>query len=110
MKKMEIKLSIGDGEKTIKGFNINVDDYKKTKELHNISLVDEVISEILSSIEREELHLELTEKIANFVDSIEGYNSTPLIICKNVNEKGFGVLMDNGKGGKIKRFKIIIEG
>ena len=51
MENLTIKITISDDEKEIKATNINVDDYKKTKDLHGISLVDEMVNELLSTIE-----------------------------------------------------------
>ena len=53
MENLTIKITISDNEKEIKVSNINVGDYQKTKDLHGISLVDELISELLSTIEAE---------------------------------------------------------
>lgn len=53
MENLTIKIIISDNEKEIKISNINVDDYQKTKDLHGISLVDEMVSELLSTIEAE---------------------------------------------------------
>lgn len=53
MENLIIKITISDNEKEIKISNINVDDYQKTKDLHGISLVDEIVSELLSTIEAE---------------------------------------------------------
>lgn len=53
MENLTIKITISDNEKEIKVSNINVDDYQKTKDLHGISLVDEMVSELLSTIEAE---------------------------------------------------------
>ncbi len=49
--KKEIKIIISIDEKEIKSSNINLDDYKNTKELHGVSLVDEVVMEMVSIIE-----------------------------------------------------------
>ena len=51
MENLTIKIIISDNEKEIKASNINVDDYQKTKDLHGISLVDEIVSELLSEIQ-----------------------------------------------------------
>ena len=51
MENLTIKITISDNEKEIKVSNINADDYQKTKDLHGISLVDEIVSELLSIIE-----------------------------------------------------------
>lgn len=55
MENLTIKITISDNEKEIKVSNINVDDYQKTKDLHawarGISLLDEIVGELLSSIE-----------------------------------------------------------
>ena len=51
MENLTIKITISDNEKEINATNINVDDYQKTKNLHGISLVDEIVSELLSTIE-----------------------------------------------------------
>lgn len=53
MENLTIKITISDNEKEIKISNINVDDYQKNKDLHGISLVDEMVSELLSTIEAE---------------------------------------------------------
>lgn len=53
MENLTIKISISDNEKEIKVSNINVDDYQKIKDLHGISLVDEMVGELLSTIESE---------------------------------------------------------
>lgn len=53
MENLTIKITISDNEKEIKVSNINVDDYQKTKDLHGISLVDEMVSVLLSTIEVE---------------------------------------------------------
>jgi len=53
MENLTIKITISDNEKEIKVSNINVGDYQKTKDLHGISLVDEIVSELLSTIEAE---------------------------------------------------------
>lgn len=53
MENLTIKITISNNEKEIKGSNINVGDYQKTKDLHGISLVDEIVSELLSTIEAE---------------------------------------------------------
>jgi hypothetical protein len=50
MENLTIKITISDNEKEIKVSNINVDDYQKTKNLHGISLVDEIVSHLLSEI------------------------------------------------------------
>ena len=53
MENLTIKITISDNEKEIKVSNINVDDYQKIKDLHGISLVDEMVGELLSTIESE---------------------------------------------------------
>ncbi len=53
MENLTIKITISDNEKEIKATNINVVDYKKTKDLHDISLVDEMVVKLLSTIEEE---------------------------------------------------------
>ena len=50
----EIKITITDGEKKIKS-KINVSDYKTSKELHNVSLVDETVVALLSQFENKEI-------------------------------------------------------
>ena len=50
----EIKITITDGEKKIKS-KINVSDYKTSKELHNVSLVDETVVSLLSQFENKEI-------------------------------------------------------
>jgi hypothetical protein len=51
MGNLTIKITISDNEKEINVSNINVGDYQKTKDLHGISLVDEMVGELLSTIE-----------------------------------------------------------
>jgi hypothetical protein len=51
MENLTIKITISDNEKEIKVSNINAYDYQKTKDLHAISLVDEMVNELLSTIE-----------------------------------------------------------
>jgi len=51
MENLTIKITISDNEKEIKATSINVEDYQKIKDLHGISLVDEMISELLSTIQ-----------------------------------------------------------
>lgn len=51
MENLTIKITISDNEKEIKVSNINAYDYQKTKDLHGISLVDEMVNELLSTIE-----------------------------------------------------------
>jgi len=53
MENLTIKITISDNEKEIKVSNINVNDYQKTKDLHGISLVDEMVNELLSTIEED---------------------------------------------------------
>ena len=53
MENLTIKITISDNEKELKVSNINVGDYQKTKDLYGISLVDELVSELLSTIEAE---------------------------------------------------------
>ena len=50
----EIKITITDGEKKIKS-KINVSDYKTSKELHNVNLVDETVVDLLSQFENKEI-------------------------------------------------------
>ena len=50
----QIKITITDGEKKIKS-KINVSDYKTSKELHNVSLVDETVVALLSQFENKEI-------------------------------------------------------
>ena len=49
----EIKITITDGEKKIKS-KINVSDYKTSKELHNVNLVDETVVALLAQFENTE--------------------------------------------------------
>ena len=53
MANLTIKITISDNEKEIKVYNINADDYQKIKDLHGISLVDEIVSTLLSKIEED---------------------------------------------------------
>jgi hypothetical protein len=50
----QIKITITDGEKKIKS-KINVSDYKTSKELHNVNLVDETVVALLSQFENKEI-------------------------------------------------------
>ena len=50
MENLTIKITISDNEKEIKISNINVNDYLTTKDLYGISLIDELITEQLSTI------------------------------------------------------------
>ena len=50
----QIKIIITDGEKKIKS-KINVSDYKTSKELHNVNLVDETVVALLSQFENKEI-------------------------------------------------------
>lgn len=50
MEKLTIKLVITDGEKEIKVSNINLVDYQKTKDLHGIFLVDEIIEHTILTL------------------------------------------------------------
>ena len=51
MENLTIKITISHNDKEIICSNINVDDYQKNKELHGISLVDEMVYELLSTID-----------------------------------------------------------
>jgi len=51
MENLTIKLVITDGEKEIKASNINVGDYQKAKDLHGVSLVDEIIEQTILTFE-----------------------------------------------------------
>ena len=53
MENLEIKITITDGEKEYKT-TINVDDYKAVKELHDISLVDMQVEELLDEIKNKQ--------------------------------------------------------
>ena len=50
----QIKITITNGEKKIKS-KINVSDYKTSKELHNVNLVDETVVALLSQFENKEI-------------------------------------------------------
>ena len=52
-KDFEIKITITNGEKKIKS-KINVSDYKTSKELHNVNLVDETVIALLDQFENKE--------------------------------------------------------
>lgn len=61
MENLKIKLVITDGEREIKVSEINLFDYQKTKDLHGVSLLDEIIEEALK-IKIKELDNELINK------------------------------------------------
>jgi hypothetical protein len=49
MENLQIKITITDGEKEAKA-SINVEHYQKVKELHGVSLVDEIVDTLLNEI------------------------------------------------------------
>jgi predicted small metal-binding protein len=49
MENLQIKITIIDGEKEAKAL-INVEEYQKMKELHGVSLVDEIVDTLLNKI------------------------------------------------------------
>jgi len=49
MENLQIKITITDGEKEAKAL-INVEEYQKMKELHGVSLVDEIVDTLLNKI------------------------------------------------------------
>ena len=49
MENLQIKITITDGEKEAKSL-INVEEYQKMKELHGVSLVDEIVDTLLNKI------------------------------------------------------------
>ena len=49
MENLQIKITITDGEKDAKA-SINVEEYQKMKELHGVSLVDEIVNTLLNKI------------------------------------------------------------
>jgi predicted small metal-binding protein len=49
MENLQIKITITDGEKDAKA-SINVEEYQKMKELHGVSLVDEIVDTLLNKI------------------------------------------------------------
>ena len=61
------------------------------------------------SYNKKEIHHELTMKLREFINDMEEFYTSPLIICQEENQKGFGVFSDNGHGNHMKRFTIIIE-
>jgi len=61
------------------------------------------------SFNNDNLHNEVVNKIRDFVNEMPEFQTTPFIVCKMENQKGFGVLADNGNGNLMKRFTIIIE-
>jgi hypothetical protein len=75
------------------------------------SIITEPLSKIKvkKSYHNNELHSELTAKIRNFVGNMLEFDTTPFILCEKKNQKGFGVLSDNGHENMFKRFTIIIE-
>ena len=54
MKDLKLKITITDGEKKVVTTSINVDDYKSIKDLHNVSLLDTLVDELLNQIETHE--------------------------------------------------------
>jgi len=49
MENLQIKITITDGDKEAKS-SINVEEYQKMKELHGVSLVDEIVDTLLNKI------------------------------------------------------------
>jgi len=60
------------------------------------------------TIEISEYSNVLLKKIREFVDEFEELETMSILFLEN-NKKGFAVLTDNGAGGKMKKFNIIIE-
>ena len=61
------------------------------------------------SYNNENLHLELVLKIRDFIDTMEEFQTTPLIQTEKGNQKGFAILSDNGNSNIMKRFVILVE-
>jgi hypothetical protein len=51
-KNLQIKITITDGEKEVKT-TINVDDYKTIKELHGVSMLDDLVDVLLQDIKKQ---------------------------------------------------------
>ena len=49
MENLQIKITITDGEKDAKA-SISIEEYQKMKELHGVSLVDEIVDTLLNKI------------------------------------------------------------
>jgi hypothetical protein len=63
-----------------------------------------------ASYNNENLHHELVLKIKEFIDTMEEFETTPLLYqTEKENQKSFGVLSDNGNFNIMKRFSILIE-
>lgn len=83
----------------------------------NIGLVDFIRSikkifkkkHVKKSYSKYNFHTETVYKIRDFIEKMPEFEVSPLIICELENQKGFGVFSDNGHGGVMKRFTIIIE-
>jgi len=60
-------------------------------------------------INTDDFHQKLTKEIQKFVDEFQELETTPLIKFDDENQKGFGVLTDNGNGNKMKKFRVIVE-
>ena len=56
-----------------------------------------------------EFHEKLTQQFSKFVSEFQELEVTPFINFEDETKKGFGVLTDNGDGGKMKKFRIIVE-
>ena len=52
-KNLQIKITITDGEKEAKT-TINVDDYKTIKELHGVSMLDDLVDVLLQDINKKQ--------------------------------------------------------
>ena len=51
MENLQIKITITDGEKEAKA-SINLEDFQKMKELHNVSLIDMQVDVLLNEIKK----------------------------------------------------------
>ena len=63
----------------------------------------------LTEVDLEEFHEKLTKELHKFVDDFQELDVTQFIMFDDEKQKGFGVLTDNGNGGKMKTFNVIVQ-
>ena len=51
----------------------------------------------------------LTKELREFVNQFQELETTPFINFECETKKGFAILTNNGNGGKMKKFRIIVE-
>ena len=54
MENLTIKLVIANGDEEIKVSNISVSDYQQFKQLHGVSLVDDIIDHLIFTMQQEQ--------------------------------------------------------